>query len=325
VLAHYFETRGWDFKSAAESAGLTSEDLASGMNFVPLGAFARLLDVTRRQPGGAAVLTRLTEDVSGSSSGLVGHLALSAPTVRVFLQSLALFSPLFVTGVEAGYSETGGSGGFYWRMPPGVDAPLDLVALFTASVIVGRVRAACGPGWMPLAVEFEHKAPARLDELERLFGKRLTFNARQSRIHFDTHTLSRPMPSADPHLFELHTHHAQLLMRELAADVDLVSRVTAEVVTRLRNEKLALDEIAYALRLTPRSLQRRLELAGTSFERVLDGARRSVAERLLRETDLQLVQIAFDIGYKSQSTFTRAVKRWLQQTPRAYRQRFRAG
>ena len=325
VLCQYFECRGLDFKAAAAFARLSPADMASWTNFVPLGSFARLLEITRRLPGGANVLTGLTEEISGSSSGLIGHLALSAPTVRVFLQSLSLFAPLFVTGVEVGFSENGGAGTFYWRMPTGVDAPLDLVALFSASVVVGRIRAACGPGWMPLAVEFEHKAPPQIDQLERVFGSRLSFNADQSRIHVDAHTLSRAMPRADQELFELYSAHARLLMRELAAERDLVSRVNAVVTERLRNQTLSLEEVAYELRLTPRGLQRRLEHAGTSFERVVDAARRNVAERLLRETDRQLVQIAFDIGYKSQSAFTRAVKRWLAQSPREYRQRFRAG
>ena len=70
-------------------------------------------------------------------------------------------------------------------------------------------------------------------------------------------------------------------------------------------------------------MQRGLDRVGLSFERMLDDTRFTFAERLLRETDRPLIQVAYEVGYGSQSTFTRAMRRWLDASPRAYRQRFR--
>jgi AraC-like DNA-binding protein len=67
-----------------------------------------------------------------------------------------------------------------------------------------------------------------------------------------------------------------------------------------------------------------LLLREASLERDLaTQVRHAISERLLRETDRPLIQVAYEVGYGSQSTFTRAMRRWLDASPRAYRQRFR--
>jgi AraC-like DNA-binding protein len=66
-------------------------------------------------------------------------------------------------------------------------------------------------------------------------------------------------------------------------------------------------------------LQRRLSELGYSYQTLVDESRRQLAERLLRQTDFSLVEIAFMTGFSEQSAFARAFKRWAGQTPRNFR------
>lgn len=80
-----------------------------------------------------------------------------------------------------------------------------------------------------------------------------------------------------------------------------------------------LSTIATELGIGARTLQRRLSESGHSFQGIVDGVRRQLAQQLLRETDYSLAEIAFLTGFSEQSGFTRAFKRWEGQTPRSYR------
>lgn len=80
-----------------------------------------------------------------------------------------------------------------------------------------------------------------------------------------------------------------------------------------------LSLIASELGISARTLQRRLSDQGHSFQGVVDMARQDLAQRLLRETDYSLAEVAFLTGFAEQSGFTRAFKRWAGQTPRSYR------
>jgi len=71
--------------------------------------------------------------------------------------------------------------------------------------------------------------------------------------------------------------------------------------------------------MSGRTLQRRLSDRGYSFQKVVDEARRELAERLLKGTEYPLAEVAFLTGFSEQSAFNRAFKRWAGQTPRSFR------
>jgi AraC-like DNA-binding protein len=78
-------------------------------------------------------------------------------------------------------------------------------------------------------------------------------------------------------------------------------------------------EIANALGLSTRTLQRRLTSAGKGFAAVLDDVRRARAEALLAAGELDLAEIAFELGYSEHSAFTRAAIRWFDVPPSSKR------
>jgi AraC-like DNA-binding protein len=100
---------------------------------------------------------------------------------------------------------------------------------------------------------------------------------------------------------------------------DFAARVRSAVSHALVDGIPTLSTIATELGVGARTLQRRLSESGHSFQGIVDGARRELAEQLLRETDYSLAEIAFLTGFSEQSGFTRAFKRWEGQTPRSYR------
>ncbi|NEP18534.1 MAG: helix-turn-helix transcriptional regulator, partial [Leptolyngbya sp. SIO4C1] len=80
-----------------------------------------------------------------------------------------------------------------------------------------------------------------------------------------------------------------------------------------------LDAIAAKLGYSSRTLQRKLQQAGTSFQQVLDDIRRELAFQYLQETQLTASEIAFLLGFSENSAFTRAFRRWTAITPGDYR------
>lgn len=82
---------------------------------------------------------------------------------------------------------------------------------------------------------------------------------------------------------------------------------------------VALPAAAKALAQAPRSLQRHLRDAGTTFQRELDTARVRVAQRLLETSRASLTEIALDIGCASPQHFSALFRRVSGQTPSAWR------
>ncbi len=81
----------------------------------------------------------------------------------------------------------------------------------------------------------------------------------------------------------------------------------------------AVARAAKALSRAPRSLQRDLAAAGSSFQREVDAARIRLAQRLLADTDSPLTEIAYDIGCASPQHFSTLFRRVVGTTPSAWR------
>jgi len=88
-------------------------------------------------------------------------------------------------------------------------------------------------------------------------------------------------------------------------------------------EDASLERAAKAVSRAPRSLQRDLGDARTTFQRELDAARIRLAKRLLTESDSALTEIAYDIGCASPQHFSSLFRRVVGETPSVWRARQR--
>lgn len=80
-----------------------------------------------------------------------------------------------------------------------------------------------------------------------------------------------------------------------------------------------LNEVARRLCTSGRSLQRRLQLQGSSFRQELEKVRVEMAKNCLATGELSLADIANFLAYNDQSAFTHAFKRVTGCSPAKYK------
>lgn len=115
----------------------------------------------------------------------------------------------------------------------------------------------------------------------------------------------------------LHAQHAwrldDALPAAIAAEVAAIVEAARhdDLVGALRGRRVSdtLVGAAKALGVAPRTLQRALHGAGTSFRAIVEEGRISEARRLLDQTDLKVEAIAHEVGYGSLSGFVRSFRR----------------
>jgi AraC-like DNA-binding protein len=81
-----------------------------------------------------------------------------------------------------------------------------------------------------------------------------------------------------------------------------------------------LADVAKAMELSPRSLQRLLMEQGTTFSQILERSKQQRAIQLLAQEDLNISEIAQMLGYSDSSNFGRAVRNWTGQSPKQWRE-----
>jgi AraC-like DNA-binding protein len=71
--------------------------------------------------------------------------------------------------------------------------------------------------------------------------------------------------------------------------------------------------------MSTRTVQRRLEEHGTSYQDLVDDVRAAMARALLRDRARSIIDVAFELGYADLKGFYRAFRRWTGTTPAEFR------
>jgi AraC-like DNA-binding protein len=74
-----------------------------------------------------------------------------------------------------------------------------------------------------------------------------------------------------------------------------------------------MEDVAAALNVTTRTLRRRLLAENTSFAKILDDVRSSLALEYLKTTKMSADDIATLLGFSDSPAFRKALKRWTGQ------------
>lgn len=86
-----------------------------------------------------------------------------------------------------------------------------------------------------------------------------------------------------------------------------------------RQEMPSFEELTGLLNMSARTLRRRLDKEGISYQRIKDNARRDIAISLLSRDRLTVSDVAEQVGFSDPSAFHRSFKKWTGQSPGSYR------
>ena len=166
---------------------------------------------------------------------------------------------------------------------------------------------------------FRWLGPSNREPFEHFFQAPVVFGATEDLLILDSDTLAIPMLESTPELSVQFEAYASTLIRRLAPQNDFVERVREAVAEGLLNGASQKEDIAKRLAITVRTMHRRLDDAGTSFRKLRDELLRERAEKLLREGQVSIGEVAYLLGYGEPSNFHRAFRRWTGITPAAWR------
>ncbi|HVG57777.1 MAG TPA: AraC family transcriptional regulator [Hyalangium sp.] len=253
--------------------------------------------------------------------GLLEFTTRLAPTLREALQRMARYMPLANEVVSLAFEERPGEGSLEHRI---AGAPLCLGRHgneFWMTALLAEARKMTGRAVVPKRVWLAHPAPRDTRELQVVFGtSQVDFGAGANGFTLSAEDLAAPNTSSDPALLSLLEHHANQAISQLQPLQGLPGLVRQRLRESLGQRLPSIQEMARRLRLSPRTLQRRLSDEGTSFQQQLDAVREELARVYVRESKLPLGEVAYLLGYSELSTFLRAFRRWTGKTPSQFRE-----
>ena len=186
------------------------------------------------------------------------------------------------------------------------------------AAIANIMRDICGDAWRPSEVFFAHSPPHDIGPLREHFQAPVRFDSALSAVRFPAKWLTKSVVGADPQRLRLAQSEASAADRGALADT-----VHRAVRTLLLYGRASGADVAEALAMHRRTLNRRLSAEGMTFQQVLDRVRFAVAKELLENSALPVSEIAYALGYADSVAFIPAFRRWTGTTPGLWRQSLR--
>lgn len=173
--------------------------------------------------------------------------------------------------------------------------------------------------FQPLAIYFKHECPGSAASHEHHFGCPVHFAEKMDALLISHDTMRAANRVGDPDIVTFLDSHLDEQLSKFDDNASLERRVRKQLSRLLSQGIPTVSSIASHFGMSGRTLQRRLSDRGYSFQSLVDESRRELAERLLKDTEYSLADVAFMTGFSDQSAFNRAFKRWAGQTPRSFR------
>ncbi len=301
-------------------AGLLEDDLKRTDRRLGADSQGVLFESAAEAVDDAAFGLRLAQRVNPREAGLLFYAMSAAKNVDEALALLARYARIVHEAVRMKLA----------REPEGMNVEMNFVGLsrhrfpqnveFGMALILRAFREIAGRNIRPTRVAFAHARNANRRDFERFFGCPVEFGqsgvVTSDRMIFANATLAVPLVTEDSYLLTtLRPFCEEAAKKRETAPGTIRSAVENEVQKLLPHGKAHAQTVAKALRLSVRTLSRRLADEGTTYAEIVDRVRRSLALQYLEEPGFSLSQIAWLLGYEQTTSFNHAFRRWTGRSP----------
>lgn len=184
--------------------------------------------------------------------------------------------------------------------------------------VAGLARRGTGQAVNPKRVEFAREAAHR-KIYEEHFHCVVKFKAGRNALVFNKADIDRAFVTHNSEMLALVAPQLEAALRQQLAEKTLGEQVKGILKRQLAGQRPELQEVARELRLSTRTLQRRLTAQGVTFQNLLEAARRELARHYLLHSSLELNETAYLLGYEDANSFFRAFHAWEGTTPGKWR------
>ncbi|HEY2118423.1 MAG TPA: AraC family transcriptional regulator ligand-binding domain-containing protein [Candidatus Acidoferrum sp.] len=243
--------------------------------------------------------------------------ALYARSFRDALQRMARYKQL-TCPEEIRVAESGDEWAvqFLWLLADEKEPELLIDVCF--AWIVGIGRRGTERAVNPKRVELQ-RPEANRKIYEEHFRCPVKFDAPQNMLVFGIEDVERPFLTHNADLLAIVAPQLEAELTQQLAQRTVREQVKGILKKLLAGQRPGLEDVARELRLSTRTLQRRLTGESAKFQQLMEEARRELAQHYLLHSTLELNETAYLLGFEDANSFFRAFQHWEGTSPGEWR------
>lgn len=255
------------------------------------------------------------------SSCQLQHLFLCSNTLREALYYLEKFSALLFDNLEVNVTRTRDNI-IKIKLPVNEQSYLSQERYrseLLVGVILGWLKQLCGNEMDISGIELPFPQPSYSADYTHSWKTSVIFNSSECSIKFQAKYLDQGLHNTNPHILNMIKRDVEEQYKKLTRSGSLADRIKRA----LEQDKLSLKAnqqiVAEHFHISARTLNRHLQKENTSLKQVITECRVNKAKQLLIESDLNIEQIALQLGLSGRRTLDRIFIKQTQDSPAQYR------
>ena len=302
---------------AMAQAGLPSRLIEDRAGYIPEDALATFVDQLGRGVGDENIGLLWAPALTVRDYGVWGDHVLCAPTLGEALtwaqSAMPFHSSADRTTWHADTEHLYYSYNFGLKQHPAYPA----IAYSALGSVLSIFRHYLGSGFRPACIKCDFTHSGHSEAAEEVFGCPIYWDSDRLEIGFDRRLLKQRKHGGYGRVItieDVRRDRSKLMPRNMSDLVSLMLHLRSD------SDRKSLESIAEDLDLGPRTVQRRLAQEDTSFREVMKLHSIQRAKELLAHGGLSVTQIATEIGFTSQSNFSRAFRKQVGLSPSEFAQ-----
>ena len=316
-MGRQLESMGIPTNAVLRLAGLPSELFEQTRIWLTTEEMRALYDAMAKVSGDPAIGLRLGSEERPENYSPISIAALFTRSFRDALTRVARYKRL-TSPQEIRMSERGKECAveFVWLLAEVAESSIWIDSCFAWTVTMGR--RGIGRNLHPSRVELRCHA-ANQQPYESFFACPVKFGARHNRLFFRVEDLDQLFITHNADLLEAIAPQLEAELRQYLASRSLKEQAKGILKRSLAGQRPRLEDVAMELRMSARTLQRKLLEEGTTFQALMEEARHEMAQHYLRQPSLELNETAYLLGYEDPNSFIRAFHKWEGTSPGDWR------
>lgn len=313
---------GKDLTELALKTGVPLAALRGDIHEVPYPAYSEMILLALQQFDIPAYGYLVGRKFTVADQGVLGYAIISSATVREGLEIYLRFQN--IVGIDTANEETMRIDEEYVIVSSPVFASDNsLLNCYLTEFNLGQwvasdEEAYPSTGFSPVYVNLACPKPSYATLLEQNLPCAIQYNQTANEFAFPLSFLDQPRQLADEVVARLCEQQCDTALKTLQHRGGIAEQILRYIIKHQCHSPDP-DSVARHLNISYRSLRRKLQDEGTTFQKICLGARMKLATQYLSQSPLSIEQIAELVGYTETSTFRNAFKKQFEQTPREYR------
>lgn len=310
--------RGVEPEPVFKEAGISASVLDDPLMRIPVTTMTNLWSLAVAASGDATFGLSVAQQVNPSSFHALGFSAMASKNGLEAMQRVVRYAKIISDGIDIQLQQKANVISLVIDTKSGYPQYADACfeALLAAPIQYARRYLHWNPA--PSLVCFRHSCRSDIKIYEDFFGCKVLFNQKNNTVTSnDYHMLMKELITANAVLANANDDIVESYLHR-QSHKNTCKKLRDYLAQEIETKTPSLVDAARALNMSERKLQQRLQSEGFQFKNILDEVKQTYAIKWLSDGFKSVSQIAWALGFKEVSSFSRAFKRWTGQSPSAF-------